>query len=788
MHPGCALIALLIAAPVPHRTVADVEDVYSLRYNPAGLGFVRDGELRLVAGRSITGAQTDLGLFAAVPFGDRFTVGGALEWDGIGSTAPALRPSLGAGLDFSVGALGFGWSNLDPGSIFNAGLTVRPWRSLSGSFGVVDLGQNVGPRLYDLGLAVRPFGERLTIGARWRLRQRGELAYDEGKIDVEARVDVEPFDGVFIGVGSDLNLNVSAQIGVLFDKLFIGSAAHFGSSDSLLVEVGYSGASRPAALRRARVAVLELSGDLEPDPDFSLLSQSFSQGQYGAAPLLLDAMTESPQVGGLLLKIGPLDIGWAKASELRRGIGRVRASGRRVHCHLTGASDISYYVATACEAIAMPPSVLLAVDGVAANATYLAEGLDRLGIDPQVVAIGAYKTAPQRFTNSGMSPEDRESVTAIIDGMFESLVSTIVQARGIDRDDVIATIDLGTQTATLAVANRFIDEVAYPDEIEGWLAGLYGGSVEYIGGANISRARRTRWTAAPRIAVINVDATISGGTSRNLPFGLGRSVGAATLFGAIETARTDPAIHAVVLRVDSPGGDATASDLIARAIRRLNETKPVIASFGDVAASGGYYVASGARVIYAEPTTITGSIGVYSMSFSTERLLARLGVSSESVTRGEGSNRRSNLHQATEPERAITRKEIEAAYGQFLRTVAEGRHMTRDAVHQVAQGRVWIGAKAKELGLVDETGGLVDAVARARVEAGIPAGAPAEVITLPASRTTWRRTVREVLAGPIDTETVVPVPAVLRDVVSAVVAVPATGAPLALMPFVLDVD
>ena len=248
-------------------------------------------------------------------------------------------------------------------------------------------------------------------------------------------------------------------------------------------------------------------------------------------------------------------------------------------------------------------------------------------------------------------------------------------------------------------------------------------------GAEALKPDRSRWGVPPAIAIVHIDDTITSGPSRTLPLGLGRGVGAETVVQALERARRSRSIAAVVLRVDSPGGGAYASDVIARAVRRLAATKPVIASFGDVAASGGYYVASGARAIYAQPTTLTGSIGVFALRFSAETLLRRLGVNAERLGPGIGSP--SPYLRSTPREREIAEKGVEATYRQFLRAVAEGRGKDVTAIEAVAGGRVWTGTDAKARGLVDELGGLVAALKRARVEAGLAPDARVRLLNFP---------------------------------------------------------
>jgi len=326
--------------------------------------------------------------------------------------------------------------------------------------------------------------------------------------------------------------------------------------------------------------------------------------------------------------------------------------------------------------------------------------------------------------------------------------------------------------------------------METWLREKYGTLVQFVDLDAAFRAKRERWTEPKIIAVVAIDSVITGGDSSDLPFGLGQRAGADTIVRAIEAARQDPRVAAIVLRVDSPGGDALASDLIARAVGRAAQAKPVIASFGDVAASGGYYVAAPASYIYAEPSTLTGSIGVFSLGISVEELLRSLGISVESIVRGLGANRGSVVVDQTPEERAMVEREIQAVYRQFLRVVAEGRNLDVEKVHEIAQGRIWTGVDAKGNGLVDEIGGFSDAVRRAKREAGLPDDAPTELVVLPWDRPGFTDTVRSVFVGETEGE---PWRQLLGagapiEALGALVALGGSDRPVALLPFSVQVD
>lgn len=741
-----SLAVLLPGVPVPLRLPAEVSDVYSLRFNPAGLGYLEGGELRLLYGRDGTGedflsrrAADGFAGYGGLQLVDGLVVGAGFDIDTRDEFSKAQYDVvLGAAYSAGGFSLGLTWEHFSPyvgdgKGIVAAGLSYRPARWLALGLAVRDLAQNAARRRWDVGVAVRPFGERFLLSSRWRVTQSEPI--DGETLDLTFLAGVEPIDGITIAGAVDVDLDFTFLLSLDLEHIGIGGAAFERDGDlAVSAELVYRSERKPSLISPSRVAVVTLAGDLRPEADFDLLDQSIEQTHYGDVPATLDALKRSDRVRGVLVRIGPLAVGWGTATELRRTLLDIRATGRRVDCYLSASGDIAYYVATACETIAIPPPMEVRVDGVSAEILYFADGLDQIGVEVEVVRRGAYKNSPDQFTRSGMSPEQREALDAYLDAIYDSLVSAISEGRKLPADQVEAIIDLGVVTSTNAVARKLVDQILYPDELEDHLGKLYGRPVSPVFGADAFEPTRQRWAPPQRVAVVHVDGTITGGDSSDLPLGLGRNVGARTLVRTLEQLRTDASVVAVVLRVDSPGGDSFASDLIARAVRRVQEVKPVVASFGDVAASGGYYVAAGAGTIFAEATSLTGSIGVYSLKVSAEELLSKLGVSSSVVKRGKLANAQTFTRGLTPAERDVVERSVEEAYRMFVAVVAEGRKMTPKQVRALAEGRIWSGRDAKSNGLVDEIGGLVDAVRRAKREAGLDADDPVGLVHLPKTR------------------------------------------------------
>ncbi|MFO0722272.1 MAG: signal peptide peptidase SppA [Myxococcota bacterium] len=791
-----ALVAsLLIAVPTPPRLTADVSDAYALYVNPAGLNFLEGAELRSVFARDVTGNAVDLGFYGAAKLGRHFGFGVGLEWDGIGQSAQ-FTPTIGFAFGGETVAIGAAWNgaNRTFSDTWTLGATWRPLRPLSISLASFDVGEQQGPRTFDIGLAFRLFSDRALLSGRWRLIRGQPINSDGDRPDIQLLAKVEPLSGLTVGFVTDLHFRPSLEIGLSIEHfLMSGTAARLDDGvHAFSGELAVTTRALPALLSMPRVAVLELTGKATSAGDFDPMTWRFHSALYGGAPLLIDALGRANDVSGLVLKIGPLELGWAKLEELAAAIKAFRARGKRVDCVLSAATDAELYLASACQSAAVLSSLPVELNGVSASFLFLGEGLDNLGVRPEVIARGAYKSAPEMFTRSGMSAPQREATDALLDATYGTLISGIAEGRGLSADTVKGLTDIGTFTSSEAKSRGLVDAALFPDQVEEWLDDNYGERVLFVDAADVDAPTRSPWGHPKRIALIGIDATIMSGESVDLPFGLGRETGSETVVKALEAARRDPTVVAIVLRVDSPGGDAVASDVIARKVKMVAKEKPVLASFGDVAASGGYYVAAPAHPIFAEKTTITGSIGIFSLGFSVEPLLNKLGIHTEVLERGAVASRGTLLRDWTDAERQATEKEIDGLYQRFLDVVADGRGMKVEAVRAVAEGRVWSGGDAKERGLVDEIGGLDAAIARAKKEGGIEPGDPMEVIVLPESRPSLPELAASMLApaDPTGGNASV-IPHVLQPLAQAAARLyrlAATRGAVALMPYVVNID
>jgi protease IV len=471
----------------------------------------------------------------------------------------------------------------------------------------------------------------------------------------------------------------------------------------------------------------------------------FSRKARTALQDVLDALhraAKDPKVVALSLTLGSLISGWGRLSDLRRALIAFRQSGKPIYCFVQEGGNAEYYLACACDRIFMPPATHLNLIGLAAEVFFLRDILDRLGVKAQLQTVGEYKSAAEMFTRTGMSLPAREQLDQLLDDNYEELCSAL-QTRGFSREEVAGLIDSGPYTAREALSQQLLDGICYQDEMSDKLKETLGDKIrplhaeKYFKGDGFFKLLFTFRRA--RIAVINVAGHIDSGESRRNQ--AGRPVtGADTIAEFLEHAKQSKRVRAIILRIDSPGGSGLASDLIWRKISLVARSKPVVVSFGDVAASGGYYIATPASHIFAEPTSITGSIGVLAGKFIARELMNRLDIHRESFQRGAHADSQSLFSEFSQAESERLHQQIEEFYKEdFIRKVADGRKLDDETVDRVGRGRIWSGLRAKTHKLVDEIGGFSQAVQKARELAGIPEGKKTRVVHYCRHRKLWER-------------------------------------------------
>lgn len=491
------------------------------------------------------------------------------------------------------------------------------------------------------------------------------------------------------------------------------------------------------AARKVRVdwAQIKLKGSY---PESSQMPGLFGDLVEGL-PTCMDRLQQAARdksIKGVLLHIEGLEIGWARLNELQTAIAEIRAAGKPVWATMNDAGNKDYLLAASCDKIIMPESGTLMLTGLQAEVTFYKNLFEMLDIKADMLRVGAFKSAAEPYTRTEMSDEFREEMEAILDDYYASMVGQISAARKLSEDVVKAIIDEGLITVPRAKELGLVDSVAYEDQLVTLIAGddksadvriredyrkkkvsteldLFS-LMELLGGGK-SDSGSTR----PRIAVLRLEGAIVSGSNPMSLFSES-SINSDKIVPLIHKLTADDNVKAIVLRVDSPGGSALASDLIWRALEASG--KPVIASMSDTAASGGYYISMGADSIFAEPGTLTGSIGVIGGKIAFEGLLKKVGVTTSVIRRGKNSGVMSMTGNFSDSEREAMQQMLNHTYEQFTQKAAAGRKMDHTALEALARGRVYTGRQAKEIGLIDELGTLADAIAYARKLVGDEAG------------------------------------------------------------------
>ncbi len=732
---------------LPTADVAANGYAESLEDNPAGIGFNEGFDLTY----AYTSAGTDApheghALFTALRLGPYHTGLGFqfLEQPG-GQANEPLKVTWGHALRLSERlSIGFSWNTfvadgdplLDDLDTFDAGLQWRAFQWLAAGLAVTDF---TTPKVaglpldrgYELGLAVRPGTDALTLSGRVRLEDGG---------------DPDPVYGARVRLGLP---GPFALVG-RWDTADVGDArAHtllVGLTDQLTDRLlaGAFGYVPDAAADdvRAGLGILARAGSAR-EPDAPLLTPPWivevpiagDLGEYGsgglfasrpATPFLnllrdLRALGRHEDVAAVVLSFGDPELGWARANELREEVKALRAAGKRVYAYITVADTLAYSIAAAADKVFLAPSGGLLTTGLRSEPMYFQELLERIGVRPQFVAIGDFKSAPETFTRREPSEPARAQTEAVLDALFGRVLKHVADGRKVTVEQARALIDKAPYTAQQAKEANLADAVIHYDELERIAREDLGPRFRFAEARDVLATRQRRWGSASEVAVLYAVGTITDGDSVVNPFTGTVTVGGDTFVRTARALREDPGVRAVVLRIDSGGGSVTASDAMWRELKLLAEEKPLIVSMGDIAASGGYYIAAPGAEILASPETITGSIGIFTGKFDLSGLFWLLGVNRAVFQRGEHADLLSAATAWDDEDLAIVRGGMEALYRLFLERVAEGRPgLEVEQVDAVGRGRVFTGEQARACGLVDRPAGLLTAIdlAAARAELG----------------------------------------------------------------------
>lgn len=637
--------------------------------------------------------------------------------------------------------------------LVDAGLILRPWNFLS--LGVMARNLNAPqwgetqtfiPRTWELGVAIRPLlTDRMVISADFRIPETGQ------NLEFAYRLEVEPVRGWMLGFRVTHSLpvqavGVEAFLGFRFGQFGLQTMGAMGLTTSPQVQpswggwtagLWYSGSNYGSLVKpRGKMPLLDIAGTL-PERIHSFPFGG-SRAYFMRLILAIEKARKDPQVSGMLVRVGALRSGLAKIQELRQALLRFRKAGKTLLVYLSSADLKAYYLASVADKVFLNPAGSLWVTGLATQHVFLAEALKRVGIQPQFVKFGKYKTGPNTFTESKLTPSHKKASSQLLDDLFGQISKGLMQGRKVSAQQVKDWFKKGLFAAKQAKKAKLVDGVFYWDEMWRNLNQLYRGRLRLDVGYFRRSFVPSRWKGlSDAIAVIHVDGAIVSGPNVDDPlFGVHLS-GASTIIRYLIRAQYDSRIKAVVLRINSPGGEVLASDLIWRYVSLLRRVKPVVVSMGSVAASGGYYIAAPANTIVASPATVTGSIGIYAGKFDFSGLLKKLGINVQIQKRGTMAGFFNSYSSWTPEQRKLFKAHIKIGYQQFLEKVGRGRTMKNKAVDKVAQGRVWSGVRAKTHKLVDRIGGIWEALQIARQLVGLPPEAEVAYVSWP-DQSSWR--------------------------------------------------
>ncbi len=734
------LIALQICiAQGPAWGVATVDDLRGLRLNPAYLGLGHGVETAITASFS-TDTLTEMDI--TNHHGFLMNMGG-FGW-GYQRERDLYRWTLGAGFGdrtFGIGYLrtwtssdewGDGWRN---GWIL--GLNARPYEFISVGYSYNNTPEYRG--LHTMGIGLRP--------ATWRVTFFGEIAKpDDTPWDDFFEGDWE--NKIFYAVGGELHIVNGVRLfgrydyfgdntyppifdcemmmtepevvdnftlGVRLDNPFsgIGFETLSGVDNNWDIFSIYSTASTkrlPSIIPVPKHALrMDLTGNYVENPRSSLFG---ARGKpFSRLVRTLDDAAEDNEIDGLIIRWRNPSLSYAQIEELRNVLLKFKANEKPVVIYADYLGNVSYYFASVADFLAISPTGGgVNILGLRANMTFFKGTLDKIGIQADFLHAGKYKSAMEMLMREEPSEFAEKNMNEILDALDKVFVEGIASARGLSPDEVREIIDNGPYTDLEAVELGLVDSLMYWDEFDEYVKKERDMKTSPIGVYAFQEKRSVEWGEPDRIAVIVIDGSIIYGKGGVGGFFGGNRTGNEEIVSAINTAKNNNSVKGILLRVDSGGGSAVASDLMAHALSKAAEEKPVVVSMGGAAASGGYFVSAPGYKIFADGATITGSIGVISGKFADDGLYKKIGVTQTEFKRGENSGIYALSDTFSTSERERMQKSIDRFYDIFKEKVARGRALETDSVETIAQGRVWVGTDAQEIGLVDSIGGFIDAL------------------------------------------------------------------------------
>lgn len=753
----------------PIHNIAGVGDSSSLELNPALLNSIRGLDITLLGYQTLYqfARGAGFGAFAGLNLGWGFALGFGVQVlepgfkDGLADADIAHnRPSTKLSFGLALGQGEWGSFGLGVHGVRRRGEPLRPAQLDLGlalrmtnyaSFGAV---ARLGPAdlrdpnfrpVFDLAgeIAIRPLGNRwleLAGGVLARVDQTAGRGFDNFDVDHDllpyGRLAVR-YQGIEIAgeaqmVQADVldedTLAIVEQTTALRGGISLSLAWDYGSI-AIGTHAGLGGGvdglaykARFTTARQGRTYPVRLV-DAEPYE----LNRIDSQRGLIAALRRLRRAEAAGDRSIIVIKADGFGMGWGAGQELRNAIRRVRDAGGHVYAYVEQPGLRDYWIATVAERIYTHPAGQLDTVGIGTRRLYFRDALAKLGVSVESVHVEEFKSAHESLTRNDRSKSDAVQQAALLDDTWETVVYDIAQARGLSKSQVRETVRKSPLGPEQAVELGFADAVIHRDELSESLSDELGSEVSLRAFPPTDPEFKT-WSDAPYMAVVLVEGTIVDGKSRNIPLLNIVMTGGEEIADTLKALRGDPACKGIVLRVDSGGGSAFASEVMWREVQRTHEawekdpkaSPPIVVSMSDVAASGGYYIAAGTDTIFAQPLTVTGSIGVVFMHFDISGLMDMLGIGIDRIERGSDAVDMNSIFQPwSEDQREEVNESIQRIYQLFLQRVADGRGMTKPEVDAIARGRVWSGKRGKDIGLVDRFGGLHEALAELRKRSGV---------------------------------------------------------------------
>lgn len=719
-------------------------DSLSTRSNPATLTFLNGvHSATVISGVPESDDRASVGWNIAGGFGRIAGFGLAVEGDGDTTTS-----TFGLGLGTDRMAVGFSstrwFSDVDrPTDGFSTtrlAFAARPSNNVGAGFTIHELttprfAGTPLPRRYVPSLGLR------TSNGSFELDLRYEFVRDDSDLNTfGATALARPTRGLRLFAGTtfrpadiDTGLGIVGGLEISGGHMTATGATHVSITDGdatfgIVGAVEFSSRPAPGFVRRDRFLRVDLAGEFRETPGARLIGNG--------APVFTDTIAElhaaadDPTIGGLYLNLGGITAGTAQLYELRQAIREVQARGKTVVAYFDRATVRDLYVAGSADVRIASPTLSVLTTGIGMTRTYFGDMLNRLGMDAYFVRIGDYKSGPERFTNGGPSDEAEAQTQAYLDTVWDILVDGIAENFAMSPDEAAEWLADAPISAEDLEEAGLVADILYRDELSGEIDALVGRPVHVVGERRPD-TRSEYWVDPNVIAVLHIDGPIVMGRSGDSLFGT--QAGAETIEEVARELAESHEVRGVIVRINSPGGSALASDRMHRALSRLAESKPVVVSMGGVAASGGIYAAVFGERIFATPSTLTGSIGIYAGTVALDGLLERWGINRVHDDRGSSASRFDGRAWDDEDIRAVT-EHITDAYDRFVDRVAEGRDMTPEEVDAIGQGHIWSGREAAENGLVDSLGGFAGALAEIRSEAEIRDGAPITLAHYPRPR------------------------------------------------------